>query len=292
MRGYWAGCLAGAAVFGAGVIYSDVHNIRRDIYTLHSKRIKKPLRLVMLSDLHGKIHGEGNSLLIKKILDSRPDLVLMCGDIMTAKDFKYGAEGTVDNGCHLIRSISAHCPVYFIMGNHEERVHWSPWLFSFTYGDMLYRFRQAGATILRNENVYLPEWNVRLFGLNPPEVYFSKYGRSKIAVATLERMLGMPTPSEYSILLAHNPAFLPAYAKWGADLTLSGHYHGGIIHVPGKGGMVNPHFDLFPDFCNGLFRLKGKVQIVSRGIGEHTLPVRMFNPEELLVVDLLPAKRG
>ena len=40
---------------------------------------------------------------------------------------------------------------------------------------------------------------------------------------------------DYSILMAHNPAYMDAYKKWGADLILSGHLHGGLVRCPGIG---------------------------------------------------------
>ena len=89
----------------------------------------------------------------------------------------------------------------------------------------------------------------------------------------------------YSILLAHNPLYYPAYRDWGADLTLSGHVHGGIIRIPGKGGLLSPDVTFFPKYDGGHFRENGKDLIVSRGLGNHFL-VRVMNPPELLVVTL------
>ena len=77
----------------------------------------------------------------------------------------------------------------------------------------------------------------------------------------------------------------------GADLTVSGHVHGGIIRVPlwGK-GVASPNIRLFPKYDGGLFFEKGKTMLLSRGLGIHTIPFRLFNPGELWVVDFKPGK--
>ena len=80
------------------------------------------------------------------------------------------------------------------------------------------------------------------------------------------------------------------YAAWGADLTVSGHLHGGIIRIPGIGGVISPQAKLFPKYDAGHFRKDGKDLIVSRGLGTHTVNIRIFNPAELSVIHLSPEK--
>ena len=84
----------------------------------------------------------------------------------------------------------------------------------------------------------------------------------------------------------NNPEFFQAYSGWGADLTLSGHYHGGFMRLPLQKGLISPKYQLFPKYAGGLIRGKHCCMIVSRGLGMHTLPLRIFNPGELAVIDL------
>ena len=82
--------------------------------------------------------------------------------------------------------------------------------------------------------------------------------------------------------------FFDAYAGWGADLTLSGHIHGGIVRIPGIGGVISTSYRLvFPKYDGGYYEQNQKKMIVSRGLGSHTIPVRLFNPAELVVIDLV-----
>ena len=98
--------------------------------------------------------------------------------------------------------------------------------------------------------------------------------------------LGNPDRDRYSILLAHNPEHFQAYVSWGADLILSGHVHGGIIRLPFLGGVVSPAMKLFPKYDGGLFSQGNSHMVLSRGLGTHTIPVRINNKAELVVVEL------
>ena len=97
-------------------------------------------------------------------------------------------------------------------------------------------------------------------------------------------IFGIPDPEVFHILLAHNPVYFDTYAAWGADLTLSGHLHGGIIRIPGIGGLITPQAQLFPKYDRGLISVNGKYMVVSAGLGEHTVPIRIFNPPQLILI--------
>ena len=102
----------------------------------------------------------------------------------------------------------------------------------------------------------------------------------------LREKFGIPDPEAFHILLAHNPVYFDTYAAWGADLTLSGHYHGGVVGLGAHRGLVTPDFRLFSKNCRGLFLTGGTCQIISAGTGEHTIPVRIWNRRELIITDI------
>lgn len=103
----------------------------------------------------------------------------------------------------------------------------------------------------------------------------------------VEGLLGKSRRDCFELLIAHNPDYFDNYAKWGADLTVSGHVHGGIMRLPVLGGVISPMLRLFPKYDGGLFEKDGRQMILSRGLGMHTIPVRIFNPGELVVIHLL-----
>ena len=125
-----------------------------------------------------------------------------------------------------------------------------------------------------------------IYGFELEEFYYQKFCWADFQEEELERILGKPDEEYYNILLAHNPVYFHAYAQWGADLTVSGHLHGGIIRIPGIGGVITPQARLFPRYDAGHFRWKGRDLVVSRGLGTHTINLRIFNPPELSVIRL------
>lgn len=90
----------------------------------------------------------------------------------------------------------------------------------------------------------------------------------------------------YKILLAHNPAYVDAYKKWGADLILCGHLHGGIVRVPGIGCIITPQFFLLPKYSGELTQEGDQTIVVSRGLGTHTVNLRLFNTSEVISLKL------
>ena len=121
-----------------------------------------------------------------------------------------------------------------------------------------------------------------------PQYYYKRFVRRKMKPGYLESVLGEKSGDQYQILLAHNPDYFRDYAQWKPDLVLSGHVHGGVIKLPFLGGVVAPSLRPFPHYDGGLFEEYGCKMILSRGLGMHTIPVRLFNPGELILVELLP----
>ena len=131
-----------------------------------------------------------------------------------------------------------------------------------------------------------------MIGLELPLSYYKKGVETPLAPDELSRCLGEPDASRYQILLAHTPKYIPEYFAWGADLCLSGHYHGGLVCIPGIGSVVSPQFELLPKYSFGRFDEGTRTALVSRGMGTHTFHIRIFNRSELLVVTAKPEPCG
>ena len=271
--------------FLSGVLWHDLKNIKVRKYLMHSGKIKKNMSFVLLTDLHGRSFGEDNDQLIDEIDKLSPDMVIMAGDIMTAKDPFFSIERSVDRTVSLIKRLAVKYPVYFGPGNHEERIKWEQWKYSFKYEEMMQRFKEAGAVILDNRSISLDEYGIRLSCLNMPERFYKK-GSKGLHENDMVRMIGKAGADAYQMLIAHDPEYIPTYVSWGADLTMSGHYHGGLMRLPLFGGFISPKLELFPKYCGGIYHRGGKRQIVSCGLGTHTCPIRIFNPAELIYVKM------
>ncbi|MBR1930667.1 MAG: metallophosphoesterase [Lachnospiraceae bacterium] len=252
-------------------------------HTFADARIRKNFRAVVVADLHNKQYGKKNEVLLTAIRESKPDMILVAGDIPTARP-----KARLDIAIDFLRELAEEYPIYYGNGNHEHRLR----LYPETYGDMCERYDKAladmGVVRLVNTHVRLPELGVTIYGAEIDKYYYGRFGIRPMSDAYMKSILGAPTQDDYAILIAHNPDYFPQYADWGADLVLAGHIHGGMVRVPiwGK-GMVSPNIRLFPKYDGGLFHRGKTTMLLSRGLGMHTIPIRLFNPGEVLVVDFV-----
>ena len=158
-------------------------------------------------------------------------------------------------------------------------------------GDMAVRTETN--TILRNgrEDMVLQGEHFCFWGLELPIEYYHKPRSPKLKKEVMEEMIGKPEDKGMQILLAHNPKYGKTYFEWGADLILSGHYHGGVVRLSEHYGLSSPQYLFLPPFCCGDFHKGDQHMIVSAGLGEHTIPLRIHNPRELLVIDIKPSEK-
>lgn len=250
-------------------------------HKITDNRIKQPCRAVVLADLHNKLYGKDNQRLFAAIRACEPDFIFIAGDMLTAKPGK-----KPDIALHFLRELSQAYPVYYANGNHEHRLK----LYPEKYGDMALKYEKElvdmGIRMLVNSHVTLTEEGISLYGAEIDRFYYKRFHVQHMEADYMERILGKADKDNYTVLLAHNPDYFPQYAAWGADLVFSGHVHGGMVRVPFWGkGVVSPNVRLFPRYDGGVFKQDKSVMILSRGLGMHTIPIRLFNPAEVLVVD-------
>lgn len=265
-------------------LYRSNRVLKLRSYTVYSGKLKAPIRVVYLSDLHGKEFGTDNQDLLELIAAQEPDLITLGGDI-----FNNNADGAeIDAMCALIRRASALAPVYFCMGNHEA------YYVSLHGSGLEDRIREAGAVILDSEYVDL-ELNgnpVRLGGY----MGFYRQPAMMSSGAQIQRdydfMDAFESSERFKLLLNHIPTSWIDWnyrSKYAVDLVLCGHYHGGVIRIPLlKQGLFAPYVGWFPPYTEGLFQGEKAVCILSTGLAGHGKIPRFFNPPELCVVDLLP----
>ncbi|MBO5488502.1 MAG: metallophosphoesterase [Eubacterium sp.] len=241
-------------------------------YIIADEKIKKPFRAVFLSDLHTARFGKKNEKLIEKIRQINPDMVFITGD-MVVKNGK-----RTECVYYLCQTLAKEYPVYYSPGNHEIRLA--------DYDEFKRKIRSYGVYYLENDSVYLPEQNVVVTGLDLPEDYYHKCWK-KVCFSSeeLAELITYEEPESFHVLLAHNPEYMPVYGQWGANLTLSGHLHGGIAILPGLGGVISPSLRLFPKYDQGYRCEKGCHSIISRGLGLHHIKLRFFNVPELAVIN-------
>lgn len=253
-------------------------------HVFKDKRIRKKMRVVVLADLHNKRYGKNNEKLVESIRSCHPDAVLVAGDLLTAKP---GA--SLEVAVSLLEELARDFPIYYGNGNHEHRLR----LYPETYGNMAEEYQKAleriGVRLLVNSQIALEDTGITVYGSEIDKFYYKRFKIQEMEEDYLDSILGQPRADSYNILLAHNPDYFPQYAEWGADLVLSGHVHGGMVRIPFVNkGVVSPNVRLFPEYDGGYFKRDKSVMLLSRGLGMHTIPIRLFNPGELIVIDFEP----
>ena len=246
-------------------------------------------KFVFISDLHGKIYGKENTTLIQLINKANPDCILIGGDMMVGGEnpkYEFGyspiSAKSVDISVDLILKLSKKYTIIHALGNHEEKLHSELWR---KYTEALKEFNVK----LIDNDVYRfindDEEQIDIYGLSLGREFYPKFKRKELDVRNITDKIGTKGEN-YSILMAHSPVYFSAYSKWGADLTLSGHLHGGIMRLPFVGGVIGPDFFIFPKYSGGLYKENNRNMIVSCGAGMHTVNLRIFNPPELTLVEL------
>ncbi|MBO4982400.1 MAG: metallophosphoesterase [Lachnospiraceae bacterium] len=253
-------------------------------YRVRDRKICRKVRAVVLADLHNKQYGKENERLLAAIAECEPDLVLVAGDMITAHPGK-----KPDVAVRLMNQLAEKYPVYYGNGNHEQRLKLYPDTYKGLGEQYSQALEQAGISPLVNSSVMLQEYGIAVYGLEIDRFYYRRCREQPMEAAYLDSVLGQADPSVYNVLLAHNPDYFPQYAEWGADLVCSGHIHGGMVRIPLLGkGVVSPKVRFFPRYDGGVFTEGKSTMILSRGLGMHRIPIRLFNPGELVVVDFLP----
>lgn len=261
---------------------------RTRTYELHTTKLKgrHKVRFAFLTDLHGLVYGNNHQDLYGEILKHRPDAVLIAGDMIVN-----GKTETFQSAIGLLSRLSERVPVFYALGNHEYKMLLNP-DFRQLYLNYERLLTSAGVCFLHNEHVSsnFHGTDFVFHGLELPLEYYHKPNSPALSLTRLEELIGTPSKQGIHILLAHNPKYGNTYLSWGADLILSGHYHGGIVRFGENHGLTCPQYLLFPPYCCGRFKSGKSTMIVSAGLGEHTIPVRFHNPRELIMVEFCSDK--
>lgn len=275
-------------VFIIMVIHHDMNHFVIRNYEIHSDKIKKNITFCLLSDLHENLFGEENIELIKAIDGISPDAILIAGDMLTA--YQESGSGRYESISSFVQKLCSKYPVYAANGNHETKMDILGGSRKEAYERYEKQIKDAGCVLLRNQGTYLEEYGMEIHGLELGPEFFRKFVKYPMPENLIENYFGVPCKDRFQLLIAHNPLYFDRYKKWGADLTVSGHVHGGIIRLPFVGGVISPALVPFPKYDGGLYRIGDSKMILSRGLSTHSVRVRFNNPGELCVIRLYADK--
>ena len=248
-------------------------------YDVKSNKLNKNVKLLLITDLHGVIYGDKQSKLVNKIKEINPDAILFAGDMF---DEQISYDGTKQ----LFDGVANEYDCYFVTGNHE---YWTKEI-----DEIKNIVRGYGITILEGNNSILNVrgQNINILGIDDPAGANSKSTNTTNRInwlKQLEECGGEVVEGGYNILLAHRPANIDKYKKYKFDLVLSGHSHGGQVRVPYLiNGLYAPDEGCFPKYAGGHYEIDDINLIVSRGLMTAGIIPRIYNPPELVEVNLIP----
>ena len=288
-------CAAAGGILGAALCESLLERNALTVpeYVIRSPKLHgRERRLVFLSDLHNCQFGKNNERLIRMISALRPDAVLIGGGMMTVK-----LRADIRRTVRLAEALAERFPVFYGDGNHESRLDRDRGRYGDMYDVLRERLEACGVVHLPDGSADLdPE--VRIFGLTITENYYTKIRTDRMEASYISSRIGDPDPRQFNILLMHSPIFLEASAAWGADLVLSGHFHGGTIRLPGNIGLMTPQFQFFSKVVEGRHEIfvpekpgipaHACTMLVSAGLGTHSVNLRINNCPEIVLAVLQP----
>ena len=227
-------------------------------------------KIAQISDLHNAQFGNENAMLIRLLKEASPDIIVITGDIVDS------THTDMDTAIAFVRDIVEIAPCYYVTGNHEA------WLGS-DYNELENALIDEGVIVLHDEAVTLEKEGqiIQMIGVDDPD--FSYIAADKIISAKLEHI---NITQEFTIMLSHRPELFDSYVENEIDLVLSGHAHGGQVRIPLIGGSIAPNQGLFPKYDAGVYSEGNTTMVVSRGIGNSVIPIRINNRPEIVLIEL------
>lgn len=231
-------------------------------------------KIVHISDLHNKRFGKGQKRLLKKVEAACPDIIVVTGDLIDRRRYDLETALIFINGAMKI------APVYYVPGNHEA---WSG-----QYDNIKYELSSLGVEVLDDVKMELTEGKgkIEILGLSDPAFLTDSYSKGTNLSKLEENLINMSDDSIFQILLCHRPELFHLYANANIEIAFSGHAHGGQFRLPFIGGLIAPCQGFFPKYTSGVHEEKQSTLVISRGLGNSIIPIRIFNRPEIIVLTL------
>jgi len=253
------------------MLYTGNTWIKTTEVTIESEKITATfdgLKIAQISDLHDATFGEKQMKLVQKILNAKPDVIFITGDLIDSN--RYDLQNSLD----MVEQLILVAPVYYVTGNHEIAIN--------DVDHIKKLLTDLGVIVLSNEEQWIEKdgERLRVIGIEDP----------LNGVSVADALSSFEQSEDFTLVLSHRPETFQVYVENKLDVVFAGHAHGGQFRIPGVGGLVAPGQGLFPTFTSGLYEENGTNMIVSRGLGNSIIPVRIFNTPEIVVVTLKKEK--
>jgi len=244
-------------------------------YTAESDKIKRPVRIVFISDLHNCFYGRNQSKLMGAVEKADPDIVLFDGDVL---DMWGGTRYATE----IMEKVSKKYKCAYTPGNHEEEREFREKFYSQVSG--------MGIPVLMGDKCTFDVngQKINIFGTVDD---LAQVPHQSEYPTQLESCIAQAEQNEYNILLAHQPEQINSFIEGNFDLILSGHAHGGQWRLPFvlEQGLYAPNQGIFPKYTNGKYTYGNKTHIISKGLAKPLRMIfipRIYNRPEFSVIDI------
>ncbi len=234
-------------------------------------------KIAHISDYHNRTSDLINKQVFDTLNSEKPDIIVFTGDLVDSDITD------VDVALDFLAKLCEIAPVYYVTGNHESNVKNND---NAEYERLCAGIEALGVKFLRGEQIKVEKPNgeyFNIYGVDDP-YFFVNYDQvfQKTESMCAEFTLN---PEDFNVLLAHHPEPLQVYSKFDFDVVFSGHAHGGQVTFFGK-AIVAPDQRMFPPYTNGLYERDGTSLIVSRGLGNSTIPFRFFSNPHIIITEI------
>lgn len=252
-----------AFFFYSWQIEPNLLEVNRVVYNNHA--LVKNCTILFMTDLHIPLRKGMEKKLFQILGKCEPDIILLGGDIAAY-------ETKPDIVAEKLRQIAGFGQTVMVRGN-TDICGSRPCIYCY----LKYPIDNLGdfpVAILRNETKTFQDFNIKIFGLDDPIT-------NRNDTSFFKEM----SDSNMNILLLHSIYKLSDKQKNRFNLILSGHTHGGQMFF------LRPFahwFDYMIDlkYLSGVFQLKKGLMIVSKGVGESFLPLRLGVVPEIHIIEL------
>ena len=250
--------------------------------------------IVQLSDIHFISSPKQAERLLQLVQQADPDIIVITGDLIdtpkyTKQKEKENANPIGEETILFCKRLAQTAPTYFVYGNHEMSLLDNPEKNAFKLS-----LQDVGIKIINNQSEVLEiEGNrINLLGVQDPSTLYKDtvYAHKELSnqgkvLVILDDLYQETDTSLFTLVLCHRPEYFEMYTEYDMDLLLAGHAHGGQFRLPFiREGLVAPGQGLFPKYTSGEYKSGEFTMIVSRGIGNSIVPVRIFNTPEVVKI--------
>ena len=252
-------------------------------YTITTSRLPKNFdgyRIAHVSDLHNAQMGADNEKILSMLWEAEPDMIAITGDLIDSDNTN------VEIALQFVQEAVKIAPCYYVTGNHEAQVN--------AYEELQDGLISAGVVILADDSaeICVDGEVITLIGVHDPSFRtdFSQGDSEALMQSKLSELY--INRDTFTVLLSHRPELFDTYVDYGFYMVLSGQAHGGQFRLPFIGGVVAPGQGFFPEFDAGIYTEGNTYMLVSRGIGNSIIPLRINNRPEIILIELKSAEQS